>query len=259
MSGREDDGRPVSEEELHAYIDGHLDRERHRVVRRWLAQRPKEEARLRGWAEDAASLRESLAEITREPIPARLNLRELQGSGKGIHQWRTAAGMVLALGIGSAGGWIAHGGMAPAGIAMVGQEAAAAYKVYAADPSHAVELGAADRAELVRWTTRQLGRPVAPPDLSSSGLRFLGGRVLPTQHGPGAMFLYGGSDGTRAALFVRPMHGRDLEAKMRAIDAPSTLGFIWATDGLGYGLVSGSDGAHLHALSDTVRDQLAHS
>jgi anti-sigma factor RsiW len=164
---------------------------------------------------------------------------------------------VVLLGIGGFGGWSLHGiGQPREGIVAVAQEAAANYAVYAPDQTRPVELRAADRAELVSWTTQRLGRPVAIPDLAASGYRFMGGRVVTTAHGPAAMFMYDDDRGTRLVMLTRPM-AADQNAPMTSHVNGAINGFAWADKGLGYSLVGPTAPEILHPIANEMRRQIS--
>ena len=132
-----------------------------------------------------------------------------------------------------------------------------ALRVFAADPLHPVEFGADEQSQLVKWTSLRLGHAVAPPDLSKAGYRFLGGRIIATEHGAGCMFLYESSAGVRIALFTRPMHNTDMNAEMQPAETADTTGFVWSRNGMGFGLVSNDPITRLHQLADQVRSEMS--
>jgi anti-sigma factor RsiW len=255
--------RPISEAELHAYLDGALPRERTPEVEAYIEGHPAVAARVEAWRQQRRLLRDALGPIAEEPIPPELNvaaLVEARRLPRPTGLWRIAAACLLALGVGAAGGWGLRGATAPApvGVAAVGQEAAESYRVYAADPDRPVELGAEHREQLVRWVSQRLRRPVAPPDLESAGYRLLGGRLAPTAYGPAAVFIYQGSGGSRIAVLVRPM-AVEKTAKMREHSYGAVGGVSWAEDGLGYGLVGAESPSELHPLADQIRSQIRQS
>jgi len=247
--------RPIGEADLQAHIDGRLDPTRLAEVEAYLAGHPAEAARIAGYADQRAKLRAALAGYADEPIPAQLNLASLIEARRAPHypSWRAAAAAVLLLGLGGLGGWsLPH---APAGgIAALAQEAADSYAAYAPDHIRPVELRAADRGELVNWVSQRLDRPVAVPDLAGSGYRFMGGRLVPTPHGPAALFLYDDDKGTRLALLVRPMEiDRDMPLAAQSHGAVS--GYAWSDQGLGYSLVAPASARDLPALANEARRQ----
>ena len=255
--------RPITEEDLHAYVDGFLDSERRIAVERYLAEHPEAAARLSAWQDVTRRLRDAVAWKANEPVPAALNVDRLVQAQLGRRWtsrrwglWNMAASIVLALAIGAGGGWLAHGPRMPGGVAAVGIEAASAYRVFASDEIRAPELGPERRAELIDWASRQFGRKIVPPDLSRAGFTFEGGRRLATAYGPACMFFYRNAEGRRISVFVRPMIQRDMSAPMRPMQQSDAAGYVWARDGLGYGVVTGSPMKSLHNLSNTVRDAM---
>jgi anti-sigma factor RsiW len=251
-------GRPIGEDDLHAYVDGFLDAERRSAVERYLADHLDAAARIAGWQASNQALREAIAWKAQEPVPVSLNVTRLVEArlSRRWSNWRIAAGVVLALMIGGGSGWMARGPGVPIGIASVGMEAMATYRVFAADDMHPVEFGADQRSQLVNWISQRLGRHVAPPDLSQVGYQFVGGRLVATPHGPAGLFIYSGPKQNRIELFVRPMEKRDMHAPMRAVQKEDMTGYIWANDGLGFGVVAGQLVPSLHELSNQVRSEM---
>ena len=248
-------GRPIGEDDLHAYVDGFLDAERRLAVERYFADHPDAAARIAAWQAGNQALRAAVTWKAQEPVPVSLNVTRLVEAllARRWSAWRTAAAAVLALVIGAGSGWMAHGPGAPTGVASVGMEAMATYHMFAADDMHPVEFGADQRSQLVDWISQRLGRHIAPPDLSKAGYTFMGARLVATPKGPACMFLYSDAKQNRIALFVRPMEKRDMHAPMRSIQAENMTGYIWANDGLGFGVVAGQPISALHELSNQVR------
>lgn len=248
--------RPITEEDLQAHVDERLDPARLAEVEAYLARHPVEAARMRAYADQRTSLRAALAPYAEEPIPAELSLANLIEAHRRPRQtpWRTAAAAVLLLALGGLGGWSLPHDAPAGGIAALADEAAQSYAAYAPDHIRPVELRAADRAQLVSWVSERLNRPVAVPDLEASGYRFMGGRMVPTPHGPAALFMYDDDKGTRLAMLVRPMEiERDMPLAAHAHGAVG--GYAWSDQGLGYSLVAPATARDLHSLADEARRQ----
>jgi len=98
---------PVTEEELHAYVDGELAADRRDAVEAWLASHPEDAARVAQWRAQADAIRARFAMLASEPVPARLNLDKL---ARGAHSWRAiaAGAVVVAFLAGGAVGWMAQ-------------------------------------------------------------------------------------------------------------------------------------------------------
>jgi len=259
MSNDPSAARPILEEDLHAFVDDALDASRRREVQAYLDLHPDAARDVAAHAAHRQELRALLAPISDEPVPPALNLQRLVGERRARERrpWGMAAAVLLALGVGGGAGWSLRGGRpsADAGIVAVAREATASYDVYASDLQRPVEMGPTQRAELVSWVSARLGRQVAVPDLAASGYRFIGGRLVATDHGPAGLFMYDDPKGTRLALLVRPMAVEKNTPMMEHIDG-RFAGYAWADQGLGYGVVGTRQAGSLHALADEVRRQI---
>ncbi|MDB5503450.1 MAG: anti-sigma factor [Tardiphaga sp.] len=252
--------RPITEEDLHSYVDGVLAPDRKDEVAAYLEAHRDVAARVTGYEKQRAALRAALAQIVVEPLPPELDLARMiarRGRSRQTPWWAAAAAAVVLLCVGGAGGWSLHGPLAPSeGVAAIAQEAAQNFAVYGSDRIHPVELRATDRAELIDWATQRLGRSVGVPDLAASGYRFMGGRIVATAHGPAAMFMYDDDRGTRLVVLARPMQADHNAPMTRHADGPVN-GFAWADNGLGYSLVGQTAPETLHPIANEVRRQLS--
>lgn len=250
--------RPISEDDLHAYVDRRLDADRQAEVEAYLRDHPNEARRVDGFIRQGALLREALAPIAEEPIPARLSLgRMIEMRAKPpASAWRQAAAVLLLAG--AASGWFGHAALqAPGGgIAALAREASDTYAVYSSDRVRPVEIRASDSADLVRWVTNRIKRPVTVPNLDGLGYRFMGGRLVATSHGPAGMFMYDDDKGTRLVMLMRPMAVEQDAAPSRSEkDGIATI--AWAADGMGYSLVGAAPFAALGPIVDDIREQTA--
>lgn len=258
--------RPITEDDLNAYVDALLPDERRVDVEAYLDAHPQEAARLSAYRLERDLLRCALAPIAEEPLPPELNLARIVERRRpaGVPRWAMAAAAVLLVGLGGAGGWMlrdlqpAPGAERMAGLDSLGREAAASYAVYAPDHMRPVEIRAPERDQLMAWIAQRVGRPLAIPDLADAGYRLMGGRVVATEHGPAALFMYDDDKGTRLVVLARPMAG-----PMPGVGAPMTAhagdginGFSWSDDGLGFSLVGAAAPETLHPLADEARRQL---
>jgi anti-sigma factor RsiW len=249
------DRRPVTEDDLHAHVDGALDPRRRKEIEDYLETHPEIAARVQGYAQQRADLRAALAPIAEAPIPPELNVaRMIDARRRRQAGWWRAVAAVLLVCFGAVGGWSLHGSESR-GIRALAQEAADSYAVYAPDHRRPVELRAADGAELVDWAAERLRHAVAVPDLSASGYRFVGGRVVPTGHGPAVLFMYDNDHGTRLVMLSRRMEIEGT-ARMTPHSQSGVDGFTWADDGVGYSLVGPLPSATLHPIADEIRRQV---
>jgi len=249
--------RPITEDDLHGYVDQALSAERRAEVASYLDNHPDIAKRFAGFADQRQWLRAALAPIAEEPVPAALNLSRMIESRRrpGPARWAIAAMLLLC--IGGAVGWDLRGSLqpAPGGLAALAQEASDSFEVYAPDHVRPVEMRASDSAELVQWVSSRLHRTVKVPDLSPLGYRLMGGRLIATSHGPAAMFMYDNDRGSRIVMLTRPMNSADQNAPMTARSKGDVAGFTWADGGTGYSVVGQAPAEVLKPLADEVRKQ----
>jgi anti-sigma factor RsiW len=250
--------RPITEDDLHGYVDRVLEPERQAEVAAYLNDHPDVARRAAAFASQRELLRAALAPVAEEPLPAELNLSriiERRARRPSFVPWAAAA--LLLLSIGGVGGWSMRGALqpSPSGLAALGQEAASTYSVYAPDRVRPVEVRASDSAELVHWVSDRLRRPVKVPDLAASGYRLMGGRVVASPHGPAAMFMYDDDRGSRIVVLIRSMSRADQNAPMTPQSQGDVGGYAWADDGLGYSLVGRATPESLKPIADAVRRQ----
>ncbi|QNA85488.1 anti-sigma factor [Sphingomonas sp. So64.6b] len=256
-------GRPITEDELQAYVDGAIEGQRTAEVVAYLAKHPDVGQRIGAYAEQRILLRQALQSIADEPVPPELNLTRLLHERSTARRWRSgiawrAAAAAALLSIGGAGGWALHGPMErpQSGIAALADEAADSYAVYAPDLGRPVEIKASDQAQLVKWASSRLERPVAVPNLSAAGFELIGGRVVPTPHGPAALYMFDNGQGVRLVMLTRKM-ALDRDAPMREGTSGSISSVSWSRDGLGYSLVGPLAASVLHPIADAARRQFS--
>jgi anti-sigma factor RsiW len=254
-----DPGRPVAEEELHAWIDGQLDADRLPAVLRYLQEHPEVGRNVAAWRAQREALRSAFGPVASEPIPQRLGLERLiqERLGRRWVPWRIAASVLLAFVLGGTGGWFLHRGLQPASatITLMAQQAVANHVVYTADRRRPTELGAQQRDDLARWVSNRLNHKVAPPDLSDYGYNYIGGRLAATPDGPAGLFMYDGPEGVRLTVFVLPLRSAP-EMPLQQVGSPQAEGWAWIDKSVGYTVVAKLPPPELRRIADLVRQQL---
>lgn len=255
-------GRPITEEELHAYVDNRLEPVRLAAILRYLQEHPDVAERVAAYRAQREALRAAFGGVAAEPIPPRLDLQRLiqERLARRRAPWRVAASVVLAFGVGGAGGWFLHVGLQPAtsSLTLLTQEAVANHVVYTADRRSPTELGAEQRDDLARWVSNRLNHKVAPPDLSADGYHYMGGRLAATSDGPAGLFMYDDAQGVRLTVFVLPMGAAD-SAPIQHVDFAHVDGCAWIDKGVGYTVVGKLPPAELRRLAEQVRQQFGGS
>ena len=137
--------RPITEDDLHAYVDGVLEPEREAEVAAYLEGHPDMARRVSAFSDQRDLLRKALAPIADEPLPPQLNLSRMIENRRRRPSpvWWAVAAMLM-LSIGGLGGWVMRGSLqaSPGGLAALAQEAAYSYSVYAPDRVRPVEMRA---------------------------------------------------------------------------------------------------------------------
>ena len=253
----------IDDTDLTALVDGRLPPERSASVDAYLSGHPEERARLQQYEAQQRALRDLFLAESDEPIPGRLRVARLREQVRRRHNWEfgAVAAAVLLLVVWIAAGWMAHGlrigrGTLQAATAEreITADALAAHRVFSVDVRHPVEVDATQEAHLVQWLSRRLGRPLTVPDLSSAGYKLMGGRLLPSETGPAAQFMYQNGD-TRLTLYERSDNAGD--TGFRYSEENGTGVFYWSDQEFGYALAAKTDRRHLLQLAEIVYHQLS--
>ena len=259
--------QPMTEEELHAYVDDALTPERRVAVDEHLARHPADAERIAAYRAQKQALKALFQPVLDEPLPDRLQALSVQpikvspggGSGFGGLWQRLAAGVVIAA-LGGAGGWLAHGqylhGERMARAVPLSHQAAVAHVVYSPDVRRPVEIAADQEEALVKWLTKRLGTPVSPPKLGALGYELVGGRLLPGNSGPVAQFMYQDASGQRMTLYVTTESAEKRDTGFRFAREGLVNVFYWVDGKFGYALSAGIDKGELAKVATAVYDQL---
>lgn len=253
--------RAITEDELHAFVDGQLDSARRPALERHLEQDQSAAKRVATYKMQRAALRAALADHLAEPIPPLLDPRRLMKLREARRRiaWQMAAAILFAFLAGSGAGWLVRGRLpdgSPAGIPALAQEALIIHAVYATDRGPPAESGAARQNAIYQWLSSELKHPLIMVNLTAIGYRFVGGRLAATDHGPAAMLLYEDAGGTRLTVFVRPMPDRKRDTRTVHVGAGDVDGYAWICDGLGYAVLATAPTKDLHDIAVMVRHQV---
>ena len=255
-------GGPVEEDDLPARIDGRLPPERAEMVDTYLAAHPEERERWSQYAEQREALRAAFGAQPGGPIPTRLQVSHLLARRRRHHRQlaRIAAAVALLI-LGGVGGWTARDVLpsltlsASAILASaVFDDAIAAHRTFSVETRHPVEVGANEEAHLVQWLSKRLGHRLIAPDLTALGFQLMGGRLLPADSGPAALFMYENGKGTRLTCYYLSANvGGETEFKYR--EQNGTSAFYWVEDGLAYAIAANTDRDLLLKVAEIIYQQ----
>ncbi len=248
---------PVTDDELHAFVDGQLPAERFAAVEAWLAAHPEDAARIAAWRAQADAIRLRFGEAGNEAVPQRLKIDTLLRSGR---KWRAIAAAVAASAflVGGVSGWMARGTtevVAAAGdpADQIAQEALSAHKLYIAEVRHPVEVGAAE-AHLMPWLSRRLGTSLRVPDFSQFDLKLLGGRLLPGPAGPAALLMFENGNGDRVTFYSSKVSAQQMS--FRYLQSDNVAAIRWVESGYAFVVSGNADKARLKELARAAYEQL---
>lgn len=261
---------PVTEADLHAYVDGLLPESRRAEIEAYLAARPEEAERLQAYRNQNDALRTLFNPVLSEPVPVRLSTVPRRRS------WmlqQLAASLAIAF-LGGGAGWMLHERVdqqaelarAPAStsanaqrVAGLARQAAVAHVVYSPDVKRPVEIGADQEEQLVTWLSKRIGSQIRPPKLGKLGYELIGGRLLPGESGPVAQFMYHDAAGQRLTLYVSAEQSHNQDTGFRFAQEGPVNVFYWIDGKFGYALSAGADRGELARIASAVHDQLEKS
>src|SRR5882757_9886022 len=245
---------PVTEDELHAYVDNELPGERRADVEAWLSTHPKDAERVQAWRAMAEALHARYDSVADEAIPKRLELERLTQKPR---QWifGAIAATLVAFVAGGGVGWIAHGvAAAPSAFQNFTVDALDAHRLYVVEVRHPVEVPGSERTHLQQWLTKRCGWDVRAPELTAAGLKLVGGRLLPGPTGPASFLMYESASGERFTIYTAKSEAEATQMRYAAQGSESAL--FWADRGVAYVVSGVGDRGRLTQIAQSVYDQM---
>jgi anti-sigma factor RsiW len=246
---------PVTEAELHAYVDGVLVASRTADVEAHLATHPEDVARVAAYRGQITALRREYDPVLGEPLPPGLGARRRAWS-KPLLRYAAIAAVFV---VGVATGWQLRAyntDRSPEPSSSWARRAAIAHVVYSPEVRHPVEVGADQEAHLVTWLSKRLGAPLKVPKLSDLGYGLVGGRLLPGERGPVAQFMYQDGKGQRLTLYIRVNPDASRETAFLFAQERNIGVFYWLDHKLGYALSGEVGKPELLRVATSVHRQL---
>jgi anti-sigma factor RsiW len=244
---------PVTEDELHAYVDNELPAERRGDVEAWLATHPDDAERVQSWRAMAEALHARYDSVADEAVPKRLEIERLARQPRKWIYGAIAATLVAFI-AGGGVGWMARGAAAsPSAFQNFTLDALDAHRLYVVEVRHPVEVAGSERAHLQQWLSKRVGYDIAPPQLDGTGLKLVGGRLLPGPEAPAAFFMYESANGERFTLYTSRAETGTTQMRYASHEGDGAL--FWADHGVGYVLSGPTDKERLNQVARLVYDQ----
>ena len=248
---------PVTEDELHAYVDDELPAERRGDVETWLAAHPEDAERVQSWRAMAEALHARYDSVIDEAVPKRLEIERLERQPR---RWvyGAVAATLAAFIVGGGAGWFARDATAtatPSVLQTFTVHAIEAHRLYVVEVRHPVEVPGSERNHLQQWLTKRCGWVVRAPELAGAGLKLVGGRLLPSSAGPASFMMYESASGERFTIYTAKSEAEATQMRFAAEGKESTL--FWADDGVVYAVVStDADRGRLTQVAQAIYDQM---
>jgi anti-sigma factor RsiW len=265
--------RPLSDDELHALVDGQVAGAERSALEVRLALDPNAQTRVAQWQRQSLLLRGLHRSVLDEAVPSPLldAVRQTATARESADRWWRLGGMAAGVMLSFGMGWLANttwqaqhpDGMSaqiPASGEFV-RQARYAHTVYAPEVRHPVEVTAAEQTHLVQWLSKRLGRTLKVPNLSAQGYELVGGRLLPGDTGARAQFMFQNGAGTRLTLYLGAMQAPaqsevTKETAFRFETDGAVPSFYWVEQGFGYALSGPLQRDALMQLAQAVYQQI---
>lgn len=248
---------PITDADLHAYVDDQLAPARRQEVEAYLQINPEALALVEEYRRLNADLHTLFDPVLTEPVPPHLAVQPPR-------RWRMlrVAAVAAWMTVGGVIGWLLHPGATITTLAdnRVEQDlihpAAFAHTIYSVEVKHPVEVSADQEQHLVAWLSKRLHTSIRAPDLSSRRFVLVGGRLLPSTNRMAAQFMYERDDGMRVTLYTRQGAWDNDATSFRYVRVENTGVFYWIDGPLGYALAGELDRNELLAISELVYQHL---
>ncbi|MFK0163330.1 anti-sigma factor family protein [Rhizobium sp. NPDC090279] len=259
----------VTEADLHALADGLLPPEKQAELQAWLAENPEDAATVAAWQAQNDDIRALFSPYTmsKDGDADLISRSRSTPSAQAIPPQRSRRLMMLAasLALFVAGAATGHFGpelftrpeLQLTSIEALPQQAHSAFVVYASDIRHPVEVGADQEAHLATWLGKRMNvAGLKVPSLQRLGFQLVGGRLLPINGTPGALFMYENASGQRLTVLVGRNSGNTTTSFRFASDNAVET-FYWIDGDLGYAVTGEISRDMLRQVADECYKQFS--
>ena len=254
------------DDDLMAYVDGHLPPEKMAEVEARLARDPEARAATASWRHNDNLIRQMAQ--TADDLPANMRIAALERELAAKLQARKRRAFVLGPALGRiaasvlifAAGWGAHGLFGSAVQITAGkypQFVSATMTGHQARQQAAVQQAEFQPHELdmaLDWMSAQMQRKIDSPKLERLGYEVESARLLATESGPLAIFHYRDGNGERVTVSMTPHSPDQADYKLRVVRLDTESMAYWTDAGLDYSVIGDVDAGRITSLAAAVRD-----
>ncbi len=246
-------------ERLHAYVDGQLDSDTRQEVEAYLADNADARRQVDEYRRINSLLKQFYDPVLEEPIPTTLlELKQPRRNMRRLVGQMAAALILLSMGLFSGFYLGLNQDLLPVTAESeddyVVSEAFMAYSVYTPEVRHPVEVPGNERDHLVTWLSKRMGRQIVVPHLEDHDMQLLGGRLLASDEGPGALLMYEDQYGQRIILYA--CHSDEHSSAFHFARQQGVSVFHWVDDSVNYAIAGEMEKEQLRPLAESVYDQL---
>jgi anti-sigma factor RsiW len=245
----------ITEDELHAYVDGQLPQDRRAEIEAWLSNHPAMAAEVAEWRLQNDGIRQLFPMETPKPGDRRYLAQRPRATRRRVVHAAAAVALFAAGALAGGFGITQFGadGFRP-GVTGIQEAARANFLIYASEVRHPIEVGADEQPHLVTWLGKRVGTVIVTPDFSGQGFHLIGGRLVPFDGQPAALLMYEDETGERLTILVgRDESGRSSGFRFDKSDDVQT--YYWTDNAIGYALSGRIDRDRLEALTEVAYRQ----
>jgi len=259
----------VTEADLHAFADGLLPPEKQAELQAWLADNPEDAAVVAVWQAQNDDIRAMFSPhaVSKDGDADLFPKSGSMSSAQPTAFQRTRKLTMLAASLALFFAGAAAGRFGPdlfaqpelqlTSIEALPQQAHSAFVVYASDVRHPVEVGADQEAHLATWLGKRMNvAGLKVPGLQRLGFQLVGGRLLPINGTPGALFMYENAGGQRLTVLVGRNSGNTTTSFRFASDNAVET-FYWIDGDLGYAVTGEISRDMLRQVADECYRQFS--
>ncbi|AYG66613.1 MULTISPECIES: anti-sigma factor [unclassified Rhizobium] len=259
----------VTEADLHAFADGLLAPEKQAELQAWLTENPEDAAAVTAWQVQNDDIRAMFSPyaISKDGDADLFSTSRNMSSAQATTPQPSRKLMILAASLALFVAGAVAGRFGPdlfarpelqlTSIEALPQQAHSAFVVYASDVRHPVEVGADQEAHLATWLGKRMNvAGLKVPSLQTLGFQLVGGRLLPINGTPGALFMYENASGQRLTVLVGHNSGNTTTSFRFASDKAVET-FYWIDGNLGYAVTGEISRDMLRQVADECYKQFS--